>query len=283
MFVAILAFAAWATDPAIPEPAPDSPHYDLEVMYRDHAYTAGLERTYEQLRAHADDSDLYWMAVRFLYEIGEAVSKTETRPQRVARYEEMIRLSREGLKRKPGDPHLKFAEGLALARLGTARGVLASLSLADDVENAWKVTAESPFRYSSLGGEELLPCHALQALGVFYRLVPESSIVQALAGTRGDLTKSVDYLRRADACIPNEIPTMKELGASLVCYGQERKDPAATREGIQVWSRALALKPYRPLDPIDQRHIAQLLGNPGLACGYSRDGQQERDDAKLER
>lgn len=284
MLLAFLTATALAGSPyTFNAPQPGYRNYDLEELYRDRDYTRGLALTYERLKTHPEDTDLYWMAMRFMYELGELNAKTEDRAARIARYQEMIRLSEAGLARKPGDPHLSFALGLSQARLGTARGVLASLSLADDVEKNWRLTADSGFTYTSLGGDELLPCHAMQALGVFYRLVPESALVQAIAGTRGDLVKSVDYLRKADACVPGEIQTMKEFGASLVCYGQEHKDPAATREGITVWSRALAIKPTRPLDPIDLRHTAELLANPGLACGYSRDGQQERDEAKIKR
>jgi len=52
-----------------------------------------------------------------------------------------------------------------------------------------------------------------------YRLVPDSFIVQMLAGTRGGLDKSRGHLEKANRCAPGRIGTMKELGVTQICKG----------------------------------------------------------------
>ena len=37
-----------------------------------------------------------------------------------------------------------------------------------------------------------------------------------------------------------------------------------------------------PTDHVDIKHAAMLMNDPKLACGYSRDGQQDLDEKKLE-
>lgn len=275
-------FAVPAVALELPKPQPGDEHYDLELLYHQHEFDKGLKLAKQKQAADPSDKDLYWHIVRFMFEIGERYDRNDKSIDKVAWYNEMVDWSKKGLAVAPNDPHLLFGLGISMGRLGTTRGVLASLFLADDVENAWLTTANSGFRYSSLGGEELLPCHVYESLGIFYRLVPESWIVQAIGGTRGDLKKSVEWNLKAYECAPQSIAILKELGASEVCYGQRYDDEASIRAGMAHWSRATTLTPSLPTDHIDLEHVATLMAEPGLACGYSRDGQQETDASKLE-
>lgn len=279
MIIAALSIAAFATDIPLPDSA--GADYDLEVLYHEQKFEEGLKVTKDRLTKSPDDKDLYWHAVRFMYEIGEHYGRDDKSIDKVAWYTEMAGYAETGLKKWPEDPHLQFAKGIALARLGTTKGVLATLSLADDVESAWLFTADSGFKYRSLGDEEYLPCDAQMAIGVFYRLVPDSWIVEAISGTRGSLDKAVSYLEKSDACYPNRMATLKELGVAKICRGQKNHDDVSMREGVAALAHAAAIPPKDATDYIDLKHIAGLLADSSTACGYSRDGQQDLDEKKL--
>jgi hypothetical protein len=283
---AALLASLWGAESSIVEARPglvteSSPHYDLEVLYDEGRMDEGLERAEERLAKHPEDVDLYWHTARFMFEVGERFDRTDKSIDKVAWYEEMVRLFETGLRRDPSNAHLLFGLGVAKGRLGTTKGVLASLFMAKDVEAAWLATASSSYRYSSLRGQEQLPCDAFLCLGIFYRLVPDSFVVELIGGTRGSLEKSISYLERSDRCGPRRIGTLKELGVSQLCKGEKAKDDALVVAGRSTLLRARALPPEGDTDVTDIRHIDMLLANPKLACGYSRDGQQDLDEEKL--
>jgi hypothetical protein len=273
-----LPFVASAAEPfRLPEPA--DKHYDIELAYHEGRYGEGLAIARSRLGPNPEDTDLYWMTVRFMYQLGEA-RRDAAQKEKLAWYNEMVRVAREGLRRKPDDPHLEFALGISLARLGTTRGVLSSLKFAAEVQQAWTHAAASDLRYSSLGGEEIVPCHVQLSLGVFYRLIPDSAVVQLLSGVRGDLDASIRYLESSNQCAPDQVGTLKELGAAYACKASRTGDAAWTDKANAVWTQATSVPSTRPTDPIDRDHIARLQRQPDLACSYSRDKQQELDVKK---
>jgi len=287
----VLGTLGWGAPPeSPPEPAPkiagqvtpDSPHYDLEVLYFQRKFEEGLALTEQRLRATPADKDLYWHKTRFMYEIGERFDPDDESIDRVAHYKAMREAADAGLAIAPDDPHLHFALAVAAGRLGTTRGVMSSLFLAKTVEQGFLVPASHPtFRYASLGGYEQLPCDAFHGLGIFYRLVPDWWIVKVLSGTRGDLEKSIHYNRLSTKCKPKSVQNHKELMVSQMCLAQKKGDAALLEEARATGRRALALPTKGAVVAIDQRHIRQLLAEPDLACGYSRDGQQELDEKRL--
>lgn len=263
---------------------PGSPHYDLEVVYHESRYEEGLAEVERQLAESPDDAVLLNMRFRFLYELGErGFADGSTKRERIAYYEDMIASLDHGLAVHPDDPHLHFSRSIATGRLGTTKGVLASLFLAKQLEDDLLFAVGQGYTYKSLGGEEDLPCHAHMALGMFYRLVPDWWIVQAIAGTRGDLDESLRQLELAEAASPGQIQVNKELGVTQICMGQRRKDPALVTRGLATLQHAKTLPLRMGSDDIDLVHIDLLLEDWTQACEYSRDGYQDMDRDQLER
>lgn len=274
--------AVEAAEPAPPGmPRPDGPHHDLEQLYAQGRHQEVLALATARAEADPTDVEIRWHAARAIFEIAEAVEIGDTSVDKLALYTRMREQAEAGLALAPDHPHLRFARGLANARIGTTRGVLSSLFMAKSVEDDWRFVADSGFVYSSLDRNEMLPCDALLTLGIFYRLLPDWWIVQVLSGTRGDLDTSLAMLERADRCGPERIGTLKELGVTRLCIGVTREEPAAIAAGRQALERVLALEPGGRTDEIDRRHAAMLIADPSLACAYSRDGQQELDRARL--
>lgn len=263
--------------------APGSKHYDLEELYAAKQYREGLAAAKSRLAQQPDDVDLHWMVARFLFEVGELFEPSVSTATREAHYAEMVAVTERGLALRPGDPHLRFAHGIANGRLGTTRGVLSSLWLASSVEQDWLATANSGLQYASIDGNEILPCDVYQALGIYYRLVPDAWIVKVIAGTRGSLEKSLSYNEKSVSCATEgRVAARKELGVSQLCLAQRDDDAALLAKGRASLEQVLAMRVDTEKDRIDLRHARMLLDDPGLACGYSRDGQEDVDASKLE-
>lgn len=261
---------------------PDNPYWDLELLYHQHRYQEGLAAVEQKLAENPNDVELIWHQVRFMFETVEQIERTDTSMDKEALYEKMAEISRRGLALDPDHGHLQFALGVSLGRLGTTRGVLASLSMATPIEDTWTACMESDYRYRSIAGEEMLPCDCAHALGIFYRLVPDSWIVELIAGTRGSLQKSLEVHERAKQCKADDISILKELAVTQLCMGEKENNNDLIIAGRANLLQIGALPASAPSDHTDQRHARQLLLNPKLACGYSRDGQQDLDDDKLQ-
>jgi tetratricopeptide (TPR) repeat protein len=262
---------------------PEFPHYDLEELYGQGKIRDGLTLARRRLAEAPDDPELYRHVARFLFEFGEQVDRKDKDFDKIALYQEMLDLLNKALELDPGNAHLLFNRGIALGRLSTTRGVLSSLANLKAVEADWIASANAPYRYRSLEDSEIMPCSAYLTLGIFYRLVPESWLVGVLAGTRGDLDKSLMWLEKADQCSPGRIGILKELGVTQICLGDRRKQPEFKARGLTTLSRALTLPDQHTTGALDKRHIGKIIADPSLACGYSRDGQQELDEKALER
>jgi hypothetical protein len=263
--------------------AADWAHLDLEHLYTTGAFEEGLVEAKAQLAKAPKDVDLYWHVARFLFEVGERYDRDAPGVDKETIYEEMLAVADRGLARVSDHPHVLFARGIAVGRLGTTRGIIASLFTADELESDWLRVANSGWVYSSLGGEEILPCDAYAALGILYRLVPDWWIIEVIAGMRGSLDKSLEFLARADDCSPDRIETLKEYAVIRMCYGERHDRPALIAAGIQDLKRVRTLVPSKPTDHIDLKHATMLLNDPSLACAYSRDGQAETDRSELAR
>jgi hypothetical protein len=260
---------------------PGGLHWELELLYHEHRYEEGLERTDALIAANPDDLELVWHKVRFMFEVGERLERTDTSMDKESWYQSMATISEAGLAKDPDHAHLLFGKGVAMGRLGTTRGVLASLGMATPIEQAWTQCMESDYRYRSIAGEEMLPCDCAHALGMFYRLVPDSWIVELISGTRGSLQKSMEMQEWANQCKPDDISIEKELGVSQLCLGQKKDDTEMITAGRANLLHLATLQARTPSDTTDQEHARKLLLDPKLACEYSRDGQQDLDEAKL--
>ena len=258
-----------------------SRHWDLELMYSAGKHQEGLSIAKQRIADNPIDPEAAWHATRFMFEIGEQIDRTDTSIDKSAFYEEMMQIAETALTAHPNDTHIKFAMGVAIGRDGTHRGVIASLFNAKRLEDIWLDAADDDFLYSSINGEERLPCDVWHGLGIFYRLVPDHWIVKLIAGTKGSLDKSLEFHTKSNTTCTDRIGNMKEWGATQTCIGTKRKDDAMLATGKNTLKRVLELNAITNKDKIDHRHAQAMLDDPSIACGYSRDGQQEIDEANL--
>jgi len=259
---------------------PDSKYWELEVLYAQAKHLQGAELA-EKLYAETKDPHLAVFIGRSWYQHLEGNEQITDKKERMQVYERALGFIEEGLEKNPDDAHLKFVYGVLMGRAGTTRGVLASLRYADDIENAWLDVLDSDFKYGSITLEEEIPCDTYLALGIFYRLVPDYWIVKALSGTRGDLDKSLEMQEKGVQCSGDRVRNLKELAVTQMCIGVSRKQPELVEAGRKSINRYLALEPHSQTEIVDMKHGILLLKDPSMACGYSRDGQQDLDKDKI--
>ena len=65
------------------------------------------------------------------------------------------------------------------------------------------------------------------AAAAFYRMLPDSRVLELAIGTRGDPQRSLELARRAVALADQRIDYNVGLGASLLCAGQRRRPRGA--------------------------------------------------------
>jgi tetratricopeptide (TPR) repeat protein len=159
---------------------------------------------------------------------------------------------------------------VGMSRVATTNGILSSASNA------------KPMAALLDRAEELQPTHVDGALnselanlyyaaGVFYRSVPESSMISWAIGVKGDRERAIRYLRRANEISGGRVDYHIELGTALLCAGTDDEDSARIAEGVTVLSKIPALADFQPSDEIDRRAAPMLIQQPEKACDFSRE------------
>ena len=229
---------------------------------------------------HPDDPDALWRLARALYEKGELLSaKGRPDSERLPLYGQAQTYAHHAQQVAPDSGLGYLWEGVALGRVATSKGILSQLFTADDIERLWLKALSMPAQYASASGNSTFPGDAYNALGQFYRLCPDWAAMKWIAGTRGDIDKSVDFQRRLVAAEPQRIEGVKELGVSLLCKGLKQDDEAAKVEGRRYLKMALDLPAKNPVDRIDHAQIPTILAREADACAYSRDGYEDTSES----
>jgi tetratricopeptide (TPR) repeat protein len=236
----------------------------------------GVLRVLEAYTAtHPDDVEGLWRLSRALYEKGEVMAQSVPDAQRIPVYERARTIAQHVEELAPDNGEGYLWDGTAIARIATARGVIASLFMAKDVEKLWLKALTTKTKYRMASGISSFPGDVYNGLGQFYRLVPDYTAVEWIAGTRGDIDKSVHYFRLMVDDDPHRLEAQKELGVALLCKGYKQDDNAAKAEGRMWLNKALTLPYSYPTDVIDHKQIPIILSREADACGYSRDGWED--------
>lgn len=224
---------------------------------------------------HPDDPEALWRLARALYEKGELQAGKVPDAERLPIYERVQTLSRRVQAIDPDNGQGWLWDGVGMGRVATAKGILSQLFTADDIERLWMRALETPTRYASVTGNSTFPGDVWNGLGQFYRLCPDWAAMKWIAGTRGDIEKSISYNRKLVAAEPKRIEALKELGVALLCKAEKQDDEAARAEGRMWLAKAMEIPAVFPTEKIDHQQIPVILQRASEACGYSRDGWED--------
>lgn len=242
----------------------------------------------EAMKICPNRAALYWRKARNEYERIEAIPR-DKKPDKdtlIARYNGIIALGDKCIELDEKDGNCWHWKGVGIGRRGSTKGVLASLGDAEELEEIWLNAESLKPQYRAKNGAGNTLGDSCTALGQFYRLVPEWLCyfpLKQLIGTCGSVEKSVEYQRKAVAREPKRIEYQKELAVSLLCHGQKENKPEEIEEAKKILKDLQSLPEIKPSDKIDKEHAKMLLEDPSLACGYSRDAQQEQSKEAYEK
>ncbi|MBN8215402.1 MAG: hypothetical protein J0L75_02120 [Spirochaetes bacterium] len=260
--------------------APSSPAFTDafnrgETLWMSGDHTNSVKAFRQALAVEPSSALTRALICRGLFEIGELLPE-KARKEKLELYEEMIRLADEGVRIDSRSGECYFMRALGMGRRATIKGILNSLRTARPMEQDWLKSLSCPMSYTSPNGMKSR-AEAQHALGLFYRLCPDASILQWLFGVKGDLNKAIQYSRMAAQTQPDQVEVILELGVVLVAQGLETKNRALVEEGRAVMTRVTTMAITKKTDEIDKGHARMLLAHPELCRDYDRQGQQERD------
>lgn len=264
-----------APAPAAPLPFPTE---DAEVASR---WRAGLAlelagRYLDSARVYAElverlptESHLHWRIARNHYLAAKALPFDEKAERR-----RLFLLTEEwaarGIATDPECAECYLYRFIGLSRVATTDGILSSARRASEMAALLDRAFElGPTHVDNEWNSELANLH--YAAGVFYRSVPEGTLVGWTVGVRGDLDRAIEQLRRANLLSAERIDYRIELGAALLCAAQRRGDATLRAEGIEVLAAIPSLPTHQLSDEVDREHARRLISEEKAACDYSRE------------
>lgn len=233
---------------------------------------------YERIVAQVpEESYTYWRIARNYWRAGEALD-LELSEERMSYFERAERWAARGIATDPDCAPCMLWKFVAMGRKATTLGLWSAARTAKEMSQLLERGIElNPTHRDEPGNSTLGNLYYSGA--VFYRVVPDSWWVKLLIGVRGDLDRSLDYIRKAVELSQARVDYRVELGATLLCHGTRKHKEASIREGIAVLEQAIELEPYLSTDHLDLEHASMLIERPDRACGYSRDGFIDMDEA----
>lgn len=231
----------------------------------------------EAIQLYPQQAEPYWRKARNLFDLVEILPREQkpAKTELLMIYREVETLGQKCMELSPADGNCPFWKAVGMGRRASTQGILSTLSELKEFEGLVKKSLELKPAYRAEGGKAAPIADAYAILGQLYRLLPDWQILAWLFGTQGDLDQSIIMLRRAVALEPQRIEHVKELGVSLLCRGQKQGRPEDITEGRELLHGIDLMPIIKPSDKVDKTHARMLLHEPSLACGYSRDAQQE--------
>lgn len=226
---------------------------------------------YEQIAAQVpEESDTCWRIARNYWRVGESLP-VDDKEGRILYFELAESWAGRGLALDPDCAPCMLWKFVSMGRQATTRGLLSAVRDVREMDALLTRGIDlEPDQQDETGNTTL--GNLYYAGAVFYRVIPESWWLRLFVGVRGDKDRSLDYARRAVEISSIRVDYRVELGAVLLCLGASRGDPARIAEGMSVLREARTLDDYLGTDSLDKAHATTLIGNPQMACGYSRDG-----------
>jgi tetratricopeptide (TPR) repeat protein len=246
----------------------------------------GSNRVLDQaIRLYPKQTEPYWRKARNLFDQVEIIPRDQkpAKEELLKTYREVEALGQKCMDLDPKDGNCPFWKAVGMGRRASTQGILNTLSELREFEALINKSLELHPPYRAEGGKASPIADAYAILGQFYRLLPDWQILAWIFGTKGDLDQSLAMLRKAVALEPQRIEHVKELGISLLCRGQKRDRPQDIEEGKKLLQSLETMPVIKPSDQIDREHARMLLQDPSLACGYSRDAQQEQSREAFEK
>lgn len=225
------------------------------------------------LKKDPDWVDGYWLAASEVFQHGSSLHDPADHRKALKLFEEGERLSRECLKKDPKQLLCKLFVASNLAGGSAIRGIMPSLRHAAEVHELWQEVANSDINYQ-FTPEVSLQGSVNYALGLYYRLVPDSRFMDWFFNVRGSLTRSVEYHSK-NLEIDGSTPCGNlMLAAAILCAEQKKKSHSAEQSPEELLARGKKYEGFDVNQKVCQDFSFRLAQQPRLACGLTTAKQQ---------
>ncbi len=272
----VAASAAAAEDP-IPRAhrTPDGGPPEVVALWNE-ANTAEKERRHlaaasareKILALQPDQVHVLWRTARDLLQGVEPL--VEKNPDRAIETLQRARqLAIRGREIDPDCAECCFYDFASVAREAATAGLMSSLGLVKEMKPVLDECLANPgsWKDSEWHNET---ASLYYGASQFYRITPDSGMVEWVIGFRGDAALALDMARRADAAAPDRIDLRTELATALLCVSDRDDRPELAQEARRVVTGFDGLTSRLPTDGDDRKRAEWLLENPGKACSAGR-------------
>lgn len=235
----------------------------------------------ELLRREPQWLDGYWLLASEAFQLGATYNKESELGQARRAFERGRVAAEKCHKMDRKNPLCRLFLGSCIGKIGTIDGVFASLSQAKEVHDLWKSVTRSPYNFY-FRPNMTLQGSARYALGIFYRLVPDSFIIDLLFGVSGDIETSVRYHKESLIVDSGNPCSHLMMAVALICRADGEKDHADHRDGLRRLTNVLTMKSADIPQDVCKAGAKSVLKDPGLACGYTTAKQQELSEDQIE-
>lgn len=167
----------------------------------------------------------------------------------------------------------------SMGRLATTSGVMHSMGMAAPIAEMIERGIKLEPTHDD-GRMNVSLANLYYAGAAFYRIVPDWFWMNWVVGVRGDKERSLKYIRKALEMSDPRVDYQVEFGAVLLCLGHDQHDPRRIEEGRAALREAMTIPHFQSTDAVDIENARILMEQPERACGYSRDGWINLDEAK---
>jgi hypothetical protein len=236
---------------------------------RRHEYLKAA-RIFEHLTVQAPgEPHTYWRIARDYVWLAELAPASETQTR--ARYGTLaMAWADRGLAIDPRCGECCLYKYAGMGRVAVEHGIFSSMGWLRQIAQTLARCMQTPPTFVHDASNPELG-NFYYAAAAFYRILPDSRVVELAVGARGDPQRALELSRRAVALSAQRVDYNVGLGASLLCAGHAQDREGLTREGRVVLQRVGKLRDLMPTDFLDRRAARRLLEEPELACGHSRD------------
>ena len=249
------------------------------------------ERVYEYLEAAhifesligkaPEEPHTYWRIARDYAWLAELAPPSDTKKR--ARYGNLaMAWADRGLQIDPRCGECCFYKYAGMGRVAISHGILSSMGWLKQISQTLDHCMEIPPAFAQEPWNPELG-NFYYAAATFYRLLPDSRMLEISTGIRGNPHRSLDLSRRAVALVDQRIDYNVGLAASLLCVGNEDDREELVSEGRAVLKRVQGLPDLMPTDPLDRRAARRMLEKPESACDYSRDAWNDGEQPLAQR
>lgn len=212
--------------------------------------------------------DGQWLMASEAFQLASIYIKDEEHGRAIDVYKKGAEAAEHCASLVPNLPLCNDFWGANLAKVAMLNGVFSSLRSAQRIEQLWQSVVDSDinFRFTR---EVTLQGSVHYALGMFYRLIPDSFIIEWFFSVRGSIDRSIHH-HRQNLAIDGITPCGNVmLAASLLCKSKAEAVNPLTVEAIQLIDAIAGFKSFDLNQRNCLRKASSLKEQPDLGCGFT--------------